>query len=55
MDENQGLNFDKFMDDIVADELLAKKQTVKQDELTPSREYIRRYREYPANRTRWTR
>lgn len=55
MDDNQNLNFDKFMDEIVADEMLTKKQAVKADELTPSREYIRRYREYPGNRTRWTR
>lgn len=55
MDDNQGFSFDKFMDEIVSDEMLTKKQVVKQDELTPAREYIRRYREYPGNRIRWTR
>ena len=55
MDDNQSFSFDKFMDDIIADELLTQKRDQKVDQLTPTREYIRRYREYPLNRTRWSR
>ena len=46
----QDFNFDKFMDDLL---LKQAETSVKKRELegdTPQREYIRRYRELPANR-----
>jgi len=48
----QDINFDKFMDDLLEKQAsaAAKKQQLEQE--TPQREYVRRYRELPINRTR---
>lgn len=54
MSENQDFVFDKFIDDIVRREEAAKKpEPSQQEQNTPQREYIRRYRELPQNRTKW--
>jgi hypothetical protein len=48
--------FDKFMEDIIKREEAAGQQRpdAKEEPLTPQREYIRKYRELPQNRTRWS-
>lgn len=54
MSENQDFVFDKFIDDIVKREDASKRSEPPQHEQnTPQREYIRRYRELPQNRTKW--
>jgi hypothetical protein len=49
---SQGLNFDKFMDDILIREAeeAARKRKLEEESNTPQREYIRRYAEKPHNR-----
>lgn len=42
--------FDKFMDEIVQKE--ARQKVEEPREITPAREYRRRYAEHPHNRTR---
>ena len=44
--------FDKFMDEIVVKEELKRPKREK-EELTPQREYARRYRERPQNRIKF--
>jgi len=48
--------FDKFMEDIIKREEAAgqSRPVEKEEPLTPQREYIRKYRELPQNRTRWS-
>jgi hypothetical protein len=55
MQEEFSFEFDKFMNDIVDREPAANQVPQPSDDLTPQREYIKRYRELPQNRTRWSR
>jgi hypothetical protein len=49
--------FDKFMQDTIENVPVPVHHNTQgeQNELTPQREYIRRYRELPQNRTTWRR
>jgi len=53
MSENQDFVFDKFIDDIVKREEASKRIDDNQSQNTPQREYIKRYRELPQNKTKW--
>lgn len=58
MSDEYVFEFDKFMQDIVPAPQPVGTAPVNQeshDELTPQREYIRRYRELPQNKTTWRR
>lgn len=48
----QDFSFDKFMDDILLKEAERAKRAQELEAETPQREYARKYRETPANRTR---
>lgn len=48
----QDINFDKFMDDLLAKQAVDAAKKREQEQETPQREYIRRYRELPLNRMR---
>ena len=52
-DELNEFSFDKFMKDINRREEQSVSETAKSDQMTPQREYIKRYRELPQNRTKW--
>ena len=54
MQEEFSFEFDKFINDIVTREPV-ERPVQQQEELTPQREYVRRYRELPQNRTTWRR
>ena len=57
MENENEFVFDKFMEDIIKREEAAGQQQrpdAKEEPLTPQREYIRKYRELPQNRTRWS-
>lgn len=55
-EEKGSFDFDKFMDDIVVREQKNRPaEPGPADQTTPQREYIKRYRELPQNRTRWSR
>ena len=53
MEEEIAFEFDKFMDSIVRDSITKRAHYDHVDEMTPQREYIKRYRELPQNKTRW--
>jgi hypothetical protein len=54
MSEEQDFVFDKFIDDIVKREEASKRNDGDpREQNTPQREYIKRYRELPQNRTKW--
>lgn len=56
MSEEFIFEFDKFIDDIARREQpITVPQELPVQEITPQREYIRRYRELPQNRTTWRR
>lgn len=48
-------DFNKFMNDIVSREQSSESRPPLEDQITPQREYIKKYRELPQNRTRWSR
>jgi hypothetical protein len=54
VENNQDFTFDKFINDIVQREEQLKRQNGEpQEQNTPQREYVKRYRELPQNRTKW--
>ena len=53
--ENEQFTFDKFMDDILLKEVKTNKQPLEKLEETPQRQYARKYRELPQNRTKFVR
>lgn len=55
MEEDIIFEFDKFMDNIVKDSIVKRAHYDYVDETTPQREYAKRYRELPQNKTRWGR
>lgn len=58
MSDEYVFEFDKFMQDIAPSSQPVNSvpsHHEMHDELTPQREYIRRYRELPQNRTTWRR
>lgn len=58
MNDEFSFDFDKFMNDIVNREpstTPAPNAGAQDHDLTPQREYIKRYRELPQNRTTWSR
>jgi hypothetical protein len=55
MSEEFVFEFDKFIDDISRREQATVPQELPVQDITPQREYIRRYRELPQNRTTWRR
>jgi len=52
-DELNEFSFDKFMNDINKRESDSASRQSGEEALTPQREYIKRYRELPQNRTKW--
>jgi len=58
MSDEYVFDFDKFMNDIVPPVQspgIDPAQQAANSEITPQREYIRRYRELPQNKTTWSR
>jgi hypothetical protein len=51
MEQEEELNFDKFMDDILVKESKRPKELVEE---TPQRKYVKKYTERSANRVRFT-
>lgn len=47
MIDEQGFNFDKFMDDTILKEKIKEKRDISQDEITPLRKYVNSRRENP--------
>lgn len=54
--KSDSLEFDKFMDEIIVKEETSKRRKEETaEEITPQREYARRYRELPQNRVKFGR
>lgn len=52
---SDSFEFDKFMDEIIVKEEVSKKRNDTEDDVTPQREYVKRYRELPQNRVKFGR